>query len=233
MAGSSITLNMSGPVLAGLAVTSHNGGTLSTATFDTVSVSTTVLVPPGCLTNWSCADIGNPIVGNQSYNGGTWTIQGGGNDIWNASDQFHFVSQSLAADGSVSAHIVSQTNTASWAKAGVMLRQSTDAGSAFYGAFVTPGNGIIVEYRTAQGANAQRLPLFSGMVPTYLAVSRSGNTYSAYTSSDGLTWTLVAGSSITLNMSGPVLAGLAVTSHNGGTLSTATFDTVSVSTTVP
>jgi hypothetical protein len=71
------------------------------------------------------------------------------------------------------------------------------------------------------------------MVPTYLAVSRSGSTYSAYTSSDGVTWTLVAGSSITLNMSGPVLAGLAVTSHNGGTLSTATFDTVSVSTTVP
>jgi len=30
-------------------------------------------------------------------------LEGAGNDIWNASDQFHFVWQSLAADGSVSA----------------------------------------------------------------------------------------------------------------------------------
>ncbi len=114
-----------------------------------------------------------------------------------------------------------------------MLRQSTDPASPFYDAVVTPSNGIAVQYRTAQGANAQQFPLFSGIVPTYLAVSRSGSTYSAYTSSDGLTWTLVAGSSITLNMSGPLSGGLAVTSHNGGLLSTATFNTVSVSTTVP
>ncbi len=125
--------------------------------------------------------------------------------------------QSLAADGSVSAQILSQTNTDGWAKAGVMLRQSTDPGSPYYFAFVTPGNGIDVQYRTAQGVNAQQLVAIAGTVPAYLAVARSGSTYSAYTSSNGNNWNLVAGSSITLNMSGPLLAGVAVTSHNAGT----------------
>ncbi|HEX6477316.1 MAG TPA: hypothetical protein VF043_00620, partial [Ktedonobacteraceae bacterium] len=69
---------------------------------------------------------------------------------------------------------------------------------------------------------------FTGTVPAYLKVTRSGSTYTTYTSSNGTTWTLVAGSSVTLNMSGSVLAGMAVTSHNTGALGTVTFDTVSV-----
>jgi hypothetical protein len=232
--GSTVTLNMNGSILAGLAVTSHNAGILGTTTFDTVSISTTLPPPPGCPSNWSCADIGNPaLAGSQSLNGGTWTVLGAGNDIWSVADQFHFVSQSLAADGSVSAHILSQTNTDPWAKAGVMMRHSTDPGSAYYFAAVTPGNGITVQYRAGQGSNAQQLTIFTGTVPTYLMVARSGSTYIAYTSTDGNTWMLVAGSSVTLNLSGPILAGLAVTSHNGGVLSTVTFDTVSVSTTAP
>src|SRR5258708_9643566 len=130
---------MSGPVLAGMAVTSHNTGGLSTVTFDPVSVSTTV----PCTGGWYCGDIGSPaLAGSQSLSGGTWTIQAGGSDIYGTSDQFHFVSQALAADGSVSAHVVSQQNTSSWAKAGVMLHQSSDPASMYYAVFVTPGNGI-------------------------------------------------------------------------------------------
>src|SRR2546421_3794347 len=163
----------------------------------------------------------------------TTLFRSAGGDIWATSDQFHFVSQSLAANGSVSAHVVSQTNTSSWAKAGVMLRQSSDPGSAYYAVLITPGNGIVVQYRTAQGNTTQQSVKVSGSVPAYLKVARSGSTYTAYTSSNGTTWTLLTGSSVMLNMSGSVLAGLAVTSHNSSVLGTVTFDTVSVSTTVP
>ena len=114
-----------------------------------------------------------------------------------------------------------------------MLRQTSDPGSAYYAAFVTPGNGIAVQYRTAQGASAQHLAGASaGTVPTYLKVARSGTTFTTYTSTDGVTWTLVPGSSVTISMSGPVLAGLAVTAHNNGSLSSVTFDTVSCQHTV-
>jgi hypothetical protein len=237
VAGSSVTLSMSGSALAGMAVTSHNTGALSTVSFDTVSIGTFVPPPPpppGCPGGWSCGDIGAPaLAGSQSLSGSTWTIQAGGNDIYGTSDQFHFVSQSLAADGSVIARVVTQTNSSSWAKAGVMLRQSTNAGSAYYAAFVTPGNGIVVQYRKALGGSTTQPVKITGTVPIYLAVARTGSTYTAYTSSDGVTWTAVAGSSVTLSMSGPVLAGMAVTSHNSGVLGTVTFDTVSVSTTIP
>src|SRR5207237_2562956 len=86
------------------------------------------------------------------------------------------------------------------------------------------------QYRTTQGGNTQQKTSFAGAVPTYLWVARSGSTYTTYTSSDGVSWTQVAGSTVTLNMSGSVQAGLAVTSHNTGALSTVTFDTVNVTT---
>ncbi len=227
VAGSSVTLSTSGSVLAGMAVTSHNSSALSTVTFDTVSVI-------NCPGGWACADIGSPaLTGSQSQNGGTWTIRGAGGDIWGTSDQFHFVWQTLSADGSVRAHITAQTNTNAWAKAGVMVRQSSDPASAYYAVFVTPGNGIVVQYRATQGGNAQQSAALTGTAPAYLAIGRSGNSYTAYTSSDGVTWTQVAASSVTLSTSGPVLAGMAVTSHNSSALSTAIFDSVSVSTTIP
>jgi hypothetical protein len=44
-----------------------------------------------------------------------------------------------------------------------------------------------------------------------------------------VTWTAVPNSSVTLgNLSGPVLAGLAVTAHNSSLMGSATFDTVSI-----
>ena len=234
VAGSSVTINMSGSIMAGMVATSHNGSVMGSATFDTVNFSNTAPPPPGCVTGWTCQDIGAPLLsGSQSFSGGTWTIQGAGGDIWGTSDQFHFVSQSLSADGSVSAHVTSQTNTDAWAKAGVMLRQSSDPASMYYAVFVTPGNGVVVQYRNAQGSTTAQPVVTPGTVPAYLMVARTGNTYTAYTSSDGYRWTLLAGSSVTLSISGPVMAGMAVTSHNTGTLSAVTFDTVSVSTTVP
>lgn len=238
--GSTANVPMPAALLDGLAISSGTQGTLNTVAFSAATVGSPN-TPPNpqppatpCPKGWSCADIGNPaIVGDQSLSGGTWTLKGTGIDIAGYSDQFHYVWQSLAADGPISAHVLSQTNTGNWARAGIMVRQSADAGSAYYGAFVTPANGIVVQYRTAPGVGSAQLTSFTGTVPTYLMVARSGNTYTTYTSSDDNTWKLVAGSSITLNLSGPVLAGLAVTSHNGGALSTVTFDTVSVSTTIP
>src|SRR5258708_23497331 len=129
-------------------------------------------------------------------------VKGGGTGVYGMSDQFHFVSQALAADGSVSAHVVSQQNTSSWAKAGVMLRQSSDPASMYYAVFVTPGNGIVVQYRNAQAGTTAQPVKITGTVPAYLMVARTGSTYTTYTSSDGTTWTPVAVSSVTLNMSG-------------------------------
>ena len=228
--GSSAALNVSGGVLAGLAVTAHNAGALSTVTFDAVAIGTTAPPPPGaCPSSWSCADVGGATpAGSQSLDGGTWTIQGGGGDIWGTSDQFHFVSQPLPGDGTASARVAAQGNTDPWAKAGVMLRQATDPSSPYYALEVTPGNGLVVQYRATAGAGAVMAASAAGAAPAYVRVGRSGSTFTAYTSADGASWTPVAGSGVTLGLSGALLAGLAVTSHNTLAVSTVTFDAVAV-----
>ncbi len=217
----------SSPLLAGLMVTSHNSSELGTVTFDTVSVTASSV----CAAGWTCADVGSPaLAGGATTNGGAWTVQGGGGDIWGTADQFQYDYQPLSGGGSITAHVTSQTNTSSWAKAGVMLRASTKAGSPDYQVFVTPGNGIAVQYRGKQGGSTSQAAGLSGAVPAYLRITLTGTTFKAYTSPDGVTWTVVKGSGHTLAFgSSPLLAGLMVTSHNASALCTVTFDGVSVS----
>jgi hypothetical protein len=66
----------------------------------------------------------------------------------------------------------------------------------------------------------------NGSVSAHVHVTSqtSGGTFSAYVSADGVNWTLIAGSTATLNITGSMLGGLAVTSHKSGALWT--MDTV-------
>jgi outer membrane protein assembly factor BamB len=186
--------------------------------------------PTSCPTSWNCADVGAVrVTGTQSLRGSTWTVQGAGNTISASADQFHFVWQSLPANGAVSARVVSQQNTDSLARAGVMLRATTDTASPYYAVLITPGNGIRVQYRDAQGATTHTVTL-AGTVPAYLRVGRSGNTFTAYTSKDGVTWTAIPGSAKTLSSFGSssTLAGMAVSSHQPSSLSKVVFDNVTI-----
>lgn len=184
----------------------------------------------GSPATWSGQDIGNPtLAGSDSLNNGTWTISGSGTYIGGTADQFHYVWQPLAGNGGIRARVVMETNTNSEAMAGVMLRQSTDANAPFYAVVVTPTKGVFVLDRTSTGGNMHILTIISGVAPVYLQIERSHgtSTYTAYTSSDGTTWTPISGSSITLSPAGTWLAGMAVTAHTATKINTATFDTVS------
>ena len=197
---------------------------------DSITELSLYSVGGACGTGWVCEDIGNPaMAGSSTLSGGTWSVQGGGADIFGTADQFQFASQTLSGNGLVSACVTSQTVTSSWAKAGVMLRLSADPGSPYYALFITPGNGIEMQYRSAENGTTSS-KLFSGALPAYLEVVRSsGDIFNAYTSSDGATWQLLPGTKKTLSaLSGQLLAGLAVTAHKSGALSTATFTGVTI-----
>ena len=149
----------------------------TTAQTSTTSGSTTTLPLDTCPTSWSCADIGNPTpTGGQSYdpNTSTWTLTAGGNDISATSDQFHYVWTTLTGDGSVSARVATQTNTSSNAKAGVMLRASTDPGAPNYAVLVSPGAGIKVQERNTLGGTTVKLANPTGTTPAFLKVTRAG-----------------------------------------------------------
>ena len=227
--GSTVQLNLPGPLLAGFAITSHNQGTGSGVNLDSVAIDGTAPPPPGlCPNTWQCADIGGATPpGGQDVVGGTWNVEGGGGDIWDVADEFRFAWRPINADGEASAKITSQTPTNAWAKAGVMIRKDTSAGSPFYAILLSPANGIVVESRDTQGALAVQRAGIVGTEPVYLRVSRAGTTFTAETSPNGVNWTAVPNSAAVLpNLGGAAFSGLAVTSHDTGQLSTVVFSAV-------
>ncbi len=218
-------------LLSGVAVTSHNTTSLNTATFDHLITES---IPTGCAAGWSCTDVGAPGLTGGQFSNGAWTIWGGGSDIYGTSDQFHFVYQPLAGNGDLATQITSQLNSSSYAKAGVMMRADTTTGSAYYGALLTPANGLLIQYRNASGAITNDVtPVGSVSAPLYVRVGRSGpsfDVFTTYTSSDGVTWTPVANSAKTIPaLAGTLDAGLAVSSHSAQNLGEATIKTLSLS----
>ena len=172
----------------------------------------------------SAQDVGSvALAGSSTSTAGTWTIRASGADIWDTADGFHFRYAELRGDGFVQVRLLSQTYTDPWAKAGVMIRDSLTAGSPHAMLVGTTGNGLALQNRSTTNALSQHQALGAYSYGVWLRLVRSGSTITAYRSENGTTWTAI-GTSVSPAMADPVYVGLAVTSHNNGALSTATFD---------
>jgi len=209
----------------------YNSGSYDAFVAGLAAVSSGATCPDG----WSCDDIGSPpLAGDQTLSNGTWTIRGSGGDIFNASDQFHYVSQQVSGDSSIVARLTSQQNTSICTKAGIMYRASTDAGDVNYSVVMLPDchfstSSIQVNDRGTSGANSTTANDVPFNLPIYLKATRTGNTFTAYTSSDGVTWTQIPNSGVSLpNMPTNAMVGMVVCSQNDTTTSQATFDSVSL-----
>jgi hypothetical protein len=207
-------------------------GTSGSLTHNT-TVALTVNTPSGLPAGWTDVDVGAPSpAGSATYSSGTFTVNGSGADIWGTSDQFNYAYQSLSGDGTIVAHVATEQNTASSAKAGVMIRETTAAGSAYAGCYVTPSSGAKFEYRSATGASAALGGSQTGITaPYWVKMARSGSTCTASISPDGVTWTSLG--SVSVTMASSVTIGLPVCSHLAGTLCASTFDNVSITAPAP
>jgi hypothetical protein len=137
------------------------------------------------------------------------------------------VYQLFTGDGSITARVVSQTNTNTWAKAGVMFRETLATGSTNTFVAVTPANGIVFQGRPTTGGSSTTFnygPLVAA--PYWVRLVRAGSTFTASISPDGTTWSPLG--QTTISMASQTYVGLAVSSHHNGTLSTALFDSVVV-----
>jgi regulation of enolase protein 1 (concanavalin A-like superfamily) len=176
---------------------------------------------------WSNGSVGSPgTAGSATQDGGTWTVRGGGDDIWNTSDSFHFVHQPFTGDGEITVRVASQTNTDPWAKAGVMIREGTGGDARHAMVVVTPGNGVAFQRRTTVGGASTHTAGSRATAPVWLRLVRTGSVITGYESGNGTSWVQVG--SLTLALTGDVRIGLCVTSHNNGALSTAVFESVQV-----
>ncbi|MDA3962188.1 MAG: hypothetical protein PF961_15460 [Planctomycetota bacterium] len=181
-----------------------------------------VTVTSGLPAGITAQDIGSPgATGSATGDGSSYTIQGAGADVWNKADAFQYMSESITGNVDVVVRVDTQGNTNAWAKAGIMLRESTAVGSRHVSVFVTPSNGIAFQYRDTTDGSSSHIAGRKLKAPAWLKLTRRGNVFTAYSSGNGTSWTKVAARTIDLATTSQ--AGLAVTSHKSGTLSTATF----------
>lgn len=179
---------------------------------------------------WTNTDIGAVgFAGDATFSGGTYTLNGSGNDIWNGADAFQFMSQPVSGACEIRARVTNIQNTDPWAKAGVMIRESAAPGSVNASVVLSVSNGVSFQIRSSTGGTSTSSVVGGSAVkaPHWLRVTRSGNQFAGYYSSDGTNWTQV-GSTATLAMNGSALIGLGVTAHNNASNCVATFDNVSV-----
>jgi len=183
--------------------------------FDNVSVSTTAPMD---------ADIGDVgATGSASVSGFDATVSGAGADIWGTVDAFNYDYSTLANDGGMYARVLSLDNTSPFAKAGIMIRASADPSAAQFILDVKPDGGIEFMTRSSNGGATAFLAGATRSFPVFFRLERVGTTVNAWVI-DGSQTTLLG--SATTDLPSDALIGVAVTSHQHGTLSTAHFDQV-------
>ncbi|HEU5427892.1 MAG TPA: ABC transporter permease subunit [Actinocrinis sp.] len=183
------------------------------------------------------------------------------------SDTFQFVHQPLTGNGTITARVISLTGlyaptgalrvapgvpvtpqtsgmvpgTQPWSKAGIIIKQSETAGSAYAAMMVTGSNGVRMQHDFTHDT-AGTPGAVSASSPRWLRLVRSGDKITGYDSADGTHWSTV--DSVTLpGLPATVQVGLFATSPNytvvnqafggstaagGPTLATGTFDDVAV-----
>jgi ABC-type transport system involved in multi-copper enzyme maturation permease subunit len=176
------------------------------------------------------------------------------------SDSFYFVHRPLAGNGSITVRVTSLTGTYSqglaqvgqppppahrglepWAKAGVIMKASTKAGSPYAAMMVTGSHGVRMQYDYT--SDVAGMPgAVSAASPRWLRLTRSGDAVTGYDSADGKHWTMV-GTAQLAGLPATVEAGMFAATppysrvttffggqadHGGPALATASFDDASL-----
>jgi hypothetical protein len=163
---------------------------------------------------------------------GTFTMTASGADIWAVNgveaDEFHFAYKMLSGAGSITAKVVSVSNTDPWAKAGVMIREMLNPNSAHAFACITPGNGVASQYRPSTGGTSGNYNQTGVAAPYWVKVERSvSGLFTISQSANGTSWQPVTGAvAQTISMATNVYIGLALTAHNAALTCQAVFSNV-------
>ena len=178
--------------------------------------------------NWSVTDIGGSLAGGQKINKDAWTIYGGGNDIWAASDQFRFVYTEVQGNFSYTVSVNELLNTHSYAKAGLMARNSLDKYSSHALINIFPYGNTEFGYRSSDGETMSAISGLSLSIPgAKLKLERKGNTLTGMVYVNDH-WT-ESGSVTIPGLSKSIFLGLATLSHDNSQLTKAVYSGLKIS----
>jgi hypothetical protein len=176
---------------------------------------------------WQSLDIGTANVGATIYNG-NFTISGSGAGITGTADGCRFVYQPINGDATITAFVRGQIWRNNETTAGVMIRKDLTAGSPRASMALSWSNGA--RFRTRSTAGGGTSTVTQSGIPKYgywVRLVRKNDTFTGYTSPDGITWTQV-GTPTTIAMGTDVYVGLAASSNSDGSFNDALFKNVTV-----
>ena len=169
-------------------------------------------------------DIGNPSAGATITSAGNGiNVTAVGSDFGGNSDQGSFSYQLYTGNFDVSVRVAGLSLSDTFAKAGLMARETLNASSRFAAAVATPTmNGSFFEWRDPAGSASQTAGNFPANYPnTWLRVQRVGNMFTGYASYDGQVWTPLGNTNIA--MPSQIYVGFSVSSHSTNQVTTAQF----------
>jgi hypothetical protein len=117
-------------------------------------------------------------------------------------DSFYFVHQTLAGNGSITVSVSALRDSipsgpgdlrpgiVPWAKAGLIIKESTRQGSPYAAIMVTSSHGVRMQYNYANDTAGLPGPVSTASV-RWLRLDRSGDAVTGYDSADGTHWTTV------------------------------------------
>ncbi|MDA1190854.1 MAG: hypothetical protein O3A46_04110 [Candidatus Poribacteria bacterium] len=197
--------------------------------------------------NWNVAVIFTNDAQHQAQGGAglkddLFTIRAGGDDIWNAADQFTFVYQEVSGDFdmSIAVHRLERTND--WSKAGIMARQTLEPNSVNVLAATRGAENLVTfQQRPVAGAAStsrriiQDAPGFA--FPVGILLKKTGNVFSGDWSEGGDTnWSGdprhndgTPTGMYTVKFTDPYYVGIAVTSHTAGVITEADVEVLEAS----
>jgi fibronectin type 3 domain-containing protein len=112
------------------------------------------------------------------------------------------------------------------------MRDGTSAGARNVAAILSPTNTNKYRFQRRTTAATDTVAVSStgnSQVPAYLRLTRSGNNFSAFFSTNGTTFTQI-GTTQSITLPASLLVGIAITSHSAGNLAAASFDNVVITT---
>jgi ABC-type transport system involved in multi-copper enzyme maturation permease subunit len=152
----------------------------------------------------SCQAQGGPARSGAACGGPALTLGPGGEPV---TDNFYFVRQPLAGNGSMTVRVTSLTSLlppagqvfgstpsrpglVPWSKAGIIIKSSLSPGSTYAAMMVTGDNGVRMQWNYT--GDTSGLPgVVSTARPRWLRLTRDGDTITGYDSTDGDGWTVV------------------------------------------
>ena len=162
----------------------------------------------------------------------SYTVSGSGENMWFATDEFHFVWRKVSGDISINADIsILGAGGNNHRKAALMIRQSLDTDSAYVDAALH-GDGLTsMQARDAKGAVTHEIQSrISG--PRRLRLEKRGDHFFMSVAAEGQPFAY-SGGWLKVPMKAPFYIGLAVCAHDRNAVEQAAFTHVEIQKTKP